>query len=159
MRRISAAMATMVIIAAVYAIAVHRPMHETAAVGREIERVIAVEKHTAGLYDHAVERFRKGRISAAALAGVIEQAIVPELRAAAGRLAALQDVTPEHQSLVASAEEFLKLRNESWRLRAAALHNADMEGLKQADQKEQVSLQAFHRVQPPHDPQPSNPNP
>jgi membrane associated rhomboid family serine protease len=148
-RRLSAAVAAMLAITAVYAVAVHHPVHDNAVVGTEIERVIAVEKHTSGLYDHAVERFRKGRITAAALAGLIEQTIVPELHAAAVRLTALQDLPPEHQPLVASAEEFLRLRDESWQLRAAALHKADMQGLKQADKKEQVSLQAFQKVRPP----------
>jgi hypothetical protein len=67
----------------------------------------------------------------------------------AGRLRALHDVPPEHQSLIATAEEFLKLRDESWQLRAAALHKADMTGLRLADRKAQASLEAFHRVKMP----------
>jgi membrane associated rhomboid family serine protease len=152
LRRISAAMATVVTIVTVYAATVtmvHRPPNEITDVGPAIERVIAAEGDTAGLYDHAVDRFRKGRITAAALAEVIEQSIVPELHAVAARLHALQDVPPEHRPLVATAEEFLKLRDESWQLRAAALHKADMLGLRQADTKEQASLEAFHRVKTP----------
>jgi membrane associated rhomboid family serine protease len=151
-RRISAAMATVVAIVTVYALAatmLHRPPNQITDVGPAIERVMAVEGYTAGIYDHAVDRFRKGRITAAALAEVIEQTIVPELHAVATRLHALQDVPPEHRPLVATAEEFLKLRDESWQLRAAALHKADMLGLRRADTKEQASLEAFHRVKTP----------
>jgi membrane associated rhomboid family serine protease len=150
MRRVSAALATMVTIAGVYAVAVHRPVvHEDPAVGREIERVIAIENHTAGIYDEAAARFRKGRITAAALAGVIEHTILPELRAAAVRITMLHSVLPEHRPLVATTEKFLRLRDESWQLRAAALHKGDMHGLREADVKEQASLEAFQKMKPP----------
>jgi hypothetical protein len=154
-RRLWAAMAIVVTIVTIHAvIMLHRPLEEATDVRPEIARVIAVENHTAGLYEHEVDRFRKGRITAAALAEVIEQTIVPELHVVAGRLHALDDVPPEHQPLIATAEEFLKLRDESWRLRAAALRNADMKGLRQADIREEASLEAFHRVKMPvpHDP-------
>ena len=72
--------------------------------------------------------------------------IVPELHQVAGRLRALQNVPPEKKPLVASAESFLKLRDESWRLRAGALHKSDMPGLRQADSKEQASRDAFQRL-------------
>ena len=79
---------------------------------------------------------------------MIEKTIVPELHVAAGRLRALQDVPPEHQPLVATAEKFLKLRDESWRMRARALHKSDVRGLRQADSKEQASQEAFNRLMP-----------
>jgi membrane associated rhomboid family serine protease len=149
-RRVSAAMATMIAIGAVYSVAVHHPVRVVTDIGPEIERIIAVEGRTAGVYDIAVARFRKGRITAAALAGVIEGTIVPELHAATVRLNALRDVPPEHQPLVATAEKYLTLRDESWQLRAAALHRADMPGLREADKREQLSLEAFHNVKPLH---------
>ena len=46
----------------------------------EIKRVVAMEDRTAGVYDAAVNRFRNGWITAEALAGVIEQTIMPDLR-------------------------------------------------------------------------------
>jgi hypothetical protein len=127
----------------------HWPLNDCVDVRPEIDRVIAVEGRTAGLYDKEVDRFRRGRITAAALADVIEKTIVPELHAVAGRLRALQDVPPEHQPLIATAETFLKLRDESWQLRAMALHKSDTLGLRQADSKEQASREAFHRLKMP----------
>ena len=153
-RRLATAMTTVVTVVTLYAmIVLHRPLNETVDVRPEIDRVIAVESRTARIYDKEVDRFRRGRITAAALADVIEKAIVPELHAVAGRLRALQDVPPEHQPLVASAETFLKLRHESWRLRAVALHKSDIKGLRQADSREQASREAFQRLRmpPPHD--------
>jgi len=119
----------------------------------EIERVIAVEDRTADLYEKEVDRFRKGRSTVAALTAVIEKGIVPELHVVAVRLRALQDVPPEHQDLIAAAKTFLKLRDESWRLRAAALHTSDLPALRKADIKEQASREAFDQltISPPHD--------
>jgi membrane associated rhomboid family serine protease len=149
-RPLAGAMATVVAVVTLYAVIVlHRPLNETMDVRSEIDQVIAVEARTAGLYDKEIERFRKGRITAAALADVIEKTIVPELHAAAGRLRALQDVPPEHQPLIATAEKFLKLRDESWRMRARALHKSDVRGLRQADSKEQASHEAFDRLTMP----------
>ena len=87
-------------------------------------------------------------MTTSALADMIEATIVPELRAETLRLNALQDVSREHQPLVASAGMFLKLRDESWHLRAAALHKSDMPALREADRKEQLSLEAFRNVKP-----------
>jgi len=146
-RSLATAMATVVTVVTLYAlVVVQRPPNETVDIRLEIDRVIAVETRTAGLYDKEVERFRSKRITGAALADVIENTIVPELHLVAARLRALQDVPPEQKPLLASAEAFLKLRDESWRLRAGALHKSDMLGLRQADSKEQASREAFHRL-------------
>ena len=147
MRPITAAMAALLVMSSVYSlVVVHRPVNATADVRPELERVIAVEYRTAGLYDEAVARFRKGRLNAQALAQLIEKTIVPELQAVNARLTALQDVAPNDRPLVATIEEFLKLRDESWRLRAAALIRSDMGALRQADSKERDSLEALERI-------------
>jgi hypothetical protein len=146
-RSLATAMATMVAVVILYAATVlHRPVKETLDIRPEIDRVLTVEHRTAGLYDKEVDRFRKGRITAAALADVIESTIVPELHLVAGRLRTLQNVPPEHQPVIATAQSFLKLRDESWQLRAAALHKSDMLGLRQADSKEQASREALQSI-------------
>ena len=145
--RLAQCMAIVTIMAAVYAGGVAlQPRQEPFDVRPDIDRVIAIERQTAELYDHAVVRFRKGRISAAALAELIEQTIEPRLRVVAKRLRSLQDVPPQDQPRVTTAAEFLALRNESWRLRAEALQRSDMAGLRQADAKELLSLAALQRV-------------
>jgi hypothetical protein len=146
-RPLATAMTALVTVVTLYAVvALHRPVKQIVDIRPEIDRVIAVESRTADLYDKEVERFRKGRITAAALADVIDETIVPELRVVAGRVRALRDVPAEQRSLVASAEAFLKLRDESWQLRAGALHKGDMLRLREADRKEQASREAFHRL-------------
>jgi membrane associated rhomboid family serine protease len=121
----------------------------------EIERVVAVEDRTAGAYGSAVDQFRKGRIGAEALVQLIDRSIVPELQAADARLKALNRVPKEHQPLVAGAEEYVRLRSESWRLRADGLrkvnvarYNATMRTLGQAESTERASLAVLQKIRP-----------
>jgi hypothetical protein len=112
----------------------------------EIARVIEAEDRTARTYESAVSQFKLGTISADALVQVINQTVVPELRAVHKRLTALEGVAEEHQSLVTRAEEYLRLRSESWRLRAEALQKRNLTALKKADRAERASLEVFERV-------------
>ena len=112
----------------------------------EIKRVAAMEDRTASVYDAAVNRFRNGWITAEALAGVIEQTIMPDLRTSRAHLTALGKVPAEQQAMVADAEAYIKMRDESWRLRANALHKLDMRGLRDADKAERASLEAFEKI-------------
>jgi membrane associated rhomboid family serine protease len=120
-RRVAATMAATVAIAVASAVV----LRGVTDVRPEIERVVAVEDHTASVYHAAVERFRNGRITAAALAGMIDETIVPELHAADSRLKAVHGVPHEQQPLVADAEDYFRLRFESWRLRADGLRKTD----------------------------------
>jgi hypothetical protein len=110
--------------------------------------VIALDARTAGAYAAAVDRFHKGRIKAEALASVIERTIVPELQAAGDRLSALVGVPAEQQPLVTHAEEYLRLRRQSWQLRGEALRTTDMRRLRQAERVERESLGALQRIKP-----------
>ena len=114
----------------------------------EIQRVVAVEDRTAAVYDKAVEQFRLGAMNADALAGVINKTILPDVQAERARLKALGKVPPEHKPLVAAADEYLRLRDESWRLRVDALHKSNMIALRKADSSERTSLDAFERIRP-----------
>jgi hypothetical protein len=114
----------------------------------ELARVVASEDRTAIAYGSAVDRFKLGRITAEALARLIERTIIPELQATHARLEAIDGVPPEHQPLVAAAREYLRLRDESWHLRAEALHKRSMAALQGADKAERASLQAFKRITP-----------
>jgi membrane associated rhomboid family serine protease len=172
-RRLAAAMAVTVAIAVASAVV----LRGVTDVRPEIERVVAVEDRTAGAYQIAVDRFRNGRITAEALAQTIDQAIVPELHAANSRFKALDRVPHEQQPLVAAAEDYFRLRFESWRLRAEGLrktdgltprgdgrtepasnensrrraetqHKANMLTLGRAEGMERESLEALHRMRP-----------
>ena len=111
----------------------------------ELERLVATEERTATIYDKAVNQFKIGAMSAKTLAQIIDRSIVPELRAARTRLEGITGVPAQHQPLMASAEEYLRLRDESWRIRSQALHSASMGALKTADRTERASLEAFEK--------------
>jgi len=154
------------------AIAAAMPLRNIANVAPEITRVVAIEERTATKYRAASEAFKKGRISAEALAQVADRTIVPELQAVDARLKALQNVPAEHVDIVKAAREYLELRTRSWRARAEVVRrtspdqrriaeqNVDASGRIQAEAKfrsdlmamgnaegfERASLQAFQRV-------------
>jgi membrane associated rhomboid family serine protease len=152
-RGLAKAMAAVLVVVALYAATtLYRPVSDTADVRTAIAEVIAVEGRTASVYDTEVIRFRKGRITQTALVDVIDRSIVPELRAAADRLRALKNVAPDDQRVIDAAEKFLKMRDESWQLRAAALHNSDVRGLRNADSKEQASREALSQLKMPPPP-------
>jgi membrane associated rhomboid family serine protease len=134
-------------VTAVVAVASAVPLRGLADVRPEISRVIAIEKQTVSVYERSVKQFQLGTLTAPALARVIEQSIAPEFQTMQARLKALGRIPPEHQALVAGAEEYLRLRDESWRLRAAALNRSNMGGLRKADAAERLSLAAYEKIQ------------
>jgi rhomboid protease GluP len=146
----------------------------------EIARVLATEERTAAAYRTGFDAFKKGRITAEALARVAEGTIMPELQAADAHLKALKNVPPEHQAVVADAREYLRLRSASWRARAEALRKTTPEPRRapegprdaiwrlQAEARfrsnlavmgsvegaERASLEAFQRIKLPASPNP-----
>jgi membrane associated rhomboid family serine protease len=87
----------------------------------EIVRVLDTEKSTAATYQEGLDAFKKGRITAEALARLAELTIVTELQSADARLEALSGVPREHKPIVADAREYLRLRCASWRARGEAI--------------------------------------
>jgi membrane associated rhomboid family serine protease len=122
------------------------PLRGVTDIRPELALLIAVEERTAAAYDSAVLRFRNGRITTKALAQLIDGTILPELQAARARMTALQRVPVAHQALVSAANDYLKLRDESWRLRAQALNSTNMRLLREADRTERASLTVFEQI-------------
>jgi hypothetical protein len=52
----------------------------------------------------------------------------------------------DRRPLLGHAREYLQLRRESWRLRAEALEQHSMSGLRTAETLERISLQVFARL-------------
>ena len=87
----------------------------------EIARVLATEQRTAASYKTGFDAFKKGRMTAEALAQLADRTIVHELLTEDARLKSLTNVPPEHRAVVADAREYLRLRCASWRARAEGL--------------------------------------
>jgi rhomboid protease GluP len=137
-------------IAMTVAIGVAFPLRGISDVRPEIERIVELEGRAAGIYESAVKQFRLGAIRAEALAQIIDRSIMPELHAAQGRMKGFEgdNIPSEHRPLVEGANEYLRLRDESWRQRADALRKSNMNALRQADRTEWESLEAFNKIKP-----------
>jgi hypothetical protein len=122
------------------------PLRGIANVTGEVARVIDVEERTAALYDTQAERFKKGRITADELA-VTADAIGTEVHASGATLATLTNIPPEHRQLLADTMEYLRLREDSWRLRVQALRAGKMKTLHEASVIESKALAVFEKVE------------
>jgi rhomboid protease GluP len=133
--------ATLVIVVAFAA-----PLRGMAYATRQMGQVIDVETRTAAAYDTEVAQFRKGRQTADALADMAD-AIASEIRATRASLSALPNVPREQQSLVDDASEYLRVREESWRLRVEGLRAGKMQTLQRAERVESEAKTLFSKVE------------
>jgi rhomboid protease GluP len=142
--RLAATVATMACVAIVTAV----PLRGITDARRDIEVIIETETQTSQAFKAALQDFTEGRMTDKALAVVIERVILPEIDYVSTRLAQVdRNMVPRDQvPMIRSAEEYLKLRHESWTLRANALRGGKMSILWIADQKEVLSLEALRRV-------------
>lgn len=119
-RRVAAVMAG----TAALAVMIGVPLEGLTDIRPEIARLVILEDGTTAAYTNAVERFKKGRLAAEALVELIGRTIVPQLEAAEAHFNTFDRVPSIHQPLLADAREYLRLRTESWRLRAEGLRKA-----------------------------------
>jgi hypothetical protein len=111
----------------------------------ELQRIVAAEESAASVYKGANELFNKRRMTADALADMIEQKIIPELVDSQERLKAIRKVPQEHQSLLDDANKYLGLRSESWRSRAAGLRKIELRALLDPKKTEQLEVPQWRR--------------
>lgn len=141
--RAAMVMATAMIVAVAAAV----PLRGIIDFRPEIAKIVAVEERTAAAYDAAVEKFRTGRLSAKALVQLIDRTIIPDLEGVRADLSGLRGVPREQQPLVAAAEEYFRLREQSWRVRIEGLQKSRTDVLRRAEQTERAALDAFERMQ------------
>jgi len=122
------------------------PLRGMADVTRQMAQVIDLEHRTAAAYDVEVMKFRRGRETAEKLADMAD-AILLEVREAQSSLSALDKVPVEHQPMVDNALAYLRLREESWRLRVEGLRAGRMKTLQQAERVESSAKTLFEKVE------------
>jgi membrane associated rhomboid family serine protease len=137
-RRVGAVLAATVAIIVTLA----SPLRGFADISGEIAKIKEGEERTAQTYDTAVDRFKAGRINAQELAKLADR-IMGELQSMQAKLAALENVPAEHWPMVEKASEYLRLRQDSWRLRAEGLRAGRARTLQQADVAEHSALAAL----------------
>jgi rhomboid protease GluP len=126
------------------------PMRGVIDVRPEISHIAEIEQKTAAAYDAAVRQFTVGQLTLKELVGVIDRNILPELRAEQTRLNQLQHVPREQASLVAEADQYFKLRQESWQARAAGLRRTSLKGLRSPDDTEREAREVLESLVPNH---------
>jgi len=122
------------------------PVRGVIDVRPEIARVAEIEDKTASVYDTAVRQFANGELTLKELVGVIERTILPELRSAQNRLKQLQHVPREQAKLVAEADQYFKLRQESWQARAAGLRRSSLKGMRSPDDTEREARELLDNL-------------
>ena len=117
-----------------------RPLSGMTDMRPEIHRLVTAEQEMAARYQRAIDRFRNGWITDLELAEVIDHDIIPELQASRARVASLEHVPDDQKPLLAAAEKYLQLRDESWRIRSRGLNVGSVSMLKQADRSDLAAL-------------------
>jgi rhomboid protease GluP len=170
-RRTAAAFAASIAVAIITAV----PLRGIVDVRPELTRLIGVERRTAQEFATASALCTKGRMTAAQLADVVEQSIIPTLEAEQVRVIEIKGVPAEDEHFVSDAREYLRLRSESWRLRVSGLrqqsapadpdamdprsrmsfrtwaetrYQSTLRTLGKAESTERASLQSFNRLLP-----------
>ena len=138
--------ATAAVLAAVAVTALAVPVRGMADMAAEVEHVAGVEARTRRTYDAAVDRFRRGRLDTSDLRTLIEDELLPELESARERVAGIGYVPSEQQALVAGAAEYLRLREQSWRVRAEGLGQGDFATIREADGLAQAARLALQEI-------------
>jgi membrane associated rhomboid family serine protease len=124
-----------------------RPLSGMTDVTPEIHRLVIAEQEMAARYRTAIDQFTSGRINAQELAAVIDHDITPALQASQVRVASLERVPDEQKPLLVAAEQYLQLRDESWRIRSKALKMGSVSMLREADMSEVTSRNAFRKIE------------
>jgi rhomboid protease GluP len=140
-RRIAATFATAVVIAMAAAV----PVRGIVDIRPELRALVALEDRTVSTYHAAVTRFRAGRMTDQVLAAVIQERILPQFGAARRTLQAKGRVVRKDEPFIAEAREYLRLREQSWRLRLDGLTGAGMAKLREAEARERSALQLIDR--------------
>jgi rhomboid protease GluP len=135
-------------IAGTIAVASAIPLRGVADVRPALARVAAAEHRTSTAYEAAIRRFRSGQDTVLSLVQLIDRTILPDLSEARAHLQTLRGVPLEQAPLVARAEDYFRLRETSWRLRADALRRHNQVQLREADRTERASLEALEQSKP-----------
>jgi membrane associated rhomboid family serine protease len=139
--------APVVVGAIVMVIVTVRPMSGMTDMRPEIHKLATAEEAMATRYQAAVDRFTNGRLTVRELAAVIDRDIMPELQAARAHVASLEHIPDEQKPLLTAAQQYLQLRDESWRIRSKALHAGNVSMLTQAEVSEIAARYALSRIE------------
>jgi membrane associated rhomboid family serine protease len=124
------------------------PLRGTTDVRAELVEVVTNEDRQARVFRLVMEQFnvRRVPIDRPRVAALIERTFTPQLIDARRRVEGLRVTLSEQQPLVLAAMEYVRLREQSWRLRADGLRSGRAAVLRDADRAEQAALAALEKL-------------
>jgi hypothetical protein len=132
-------------VATALVLAIAAPLRGIVDVRSDLVELVANDDREATAFRLMLGQFsrRQVPIDRQLLARVIEGTFVPHLADARGRVDRLHTTLADHKPLIAAAAEYVRLREQSWRLRAEGLRSGKMDVLREADRVERASLEAL----------------
>lgn len=139
---------TAAVVAAAFALAlaVALPLRGLTDVRPDIDRMRVTDERTAASFRAAATQLALGRTSEKAIIQLIEREIIPPLQAEQSRLVPTRPVPTDQEAVMVAAGEYVRLRIESWRLRATAFRKGSLSMLRQADVKEGAARDVLVRI-------------
>jgi membrane associated rhomboid family serine protease len=135
--------------ASVLAILAAVPLQGITDARPDINRMRATDERTAALFRTAAAQLTRGRTNEKALIELIEREIIPALEREQPSLVATRVVPEDQKPLVATAREYVRLRLESWHVRATAFRKGSLSMLRQADAREGAARDLLVRIPEP----------
>jgi rhomboid protease GluP len=124
------------------------PLRGTTDVRAELVEVVTNEDRQARVFRLVMEQFNARRvpIDRPRVAALIERTFTPQLTRTRRRVEQLRVTLSEQQPLVLAAIEYVRLREQSWRLRADGLRSGRAAVLRDADRTERAALAALEKL-------------
>ena len=122
------------------------PLRGITDVRPDVDRMIATDDRTAALFRDRARQLALGRVGDQAMIDLIEREIIPALEREQPPLSSKALVPDDQRALRDAAREYLRVRIESWRLRATAFRKGSLSLLRQADAREGAARDLFVRI-------------
>jgi rhomboid protease GluP len=112
----------------------------------ELRHIGSVENRIVDAFNRARAANRAGEMTTAAFSDVIDREVVSEIRALRARLRALNNVPAEHRASAAIVDDYLRLREEAFRLRAEGLRENDAGKIKKGDTRDMTAREVIKKL-------------
>jgi rhomboid protease GluP len=131
------------IVAGAFLVSAFRP--NEAAVYRDLEQFVVVEKRVLDTYEAATARAARGEITEPELAAIVERDVLPEWRATIGRLAAHGNLPGDTGKRLAGLLEYMRLRQEGWELYVQAVRENSAAKGERSREKHRLAEESLKR--------------
>jgi hypothetical protein len=113
-----------------------------------LQHMAALDRQAASAYKDAVKRLRAGKITPGQMGTILETTVIPPAREGYEAVSALT-ADAEQQAEQQALTEYMRLRLESWTLRAQGAHADSVDLFRAADKKQAEAAAAMRRATAP----------